>query len=72
MIAQKFSMDKWSDFNFEGPKVTSISNADGCNGNLKGISALVEGMGIEEVIARLEVTTCGSKKLSALISWRRR
>ena len=36
----------------------------GCNGNLKGIGSLVEGMDIDEVIARLEGTTCGSKKTS--------
>lgn len=36
----------------------------GCNGNLKGISALVKGMKVEDVIARLEGLTCGMKKTS--------
>lgn len=36
----------------------------GCNGNLKGISALVEGMKIDEVIARLEGIRCGGKPTS--------
>ena len=36
----------------------------GCNGNLKGISALVEGMKVDEVIARLEGIRCGGKPTS--------
>ena len=51
-------------FDVEDNKVKNVSYVAGCNGNLKGISALVEGMDIDEVIARLEGTTCGSKKTS--------
>lgn len=36
----------------------------GCNGNLKGISALVKGMKVEEVISRLEGIRCGYKSTS--------
>ena len=36
----------------------------GCNGNLKGIGSLVEGMQVNEVISRLEGTTCGMKNTS--------
>ena len=36
----------------------------GCNGNLKGIGALVEGMDINDVIARVEGVTCGMKSTS--------
>mgnify|MGYP005613117849 CR=1 FL=1 len=36
----------------------------GCNGNLKGIAALVEGMDIDEVITRVEGIRCGSKVTS--------
>ncbi|MBS6468366.1 MAG: TIGR03905 family TSCPD domain-containing protein [Bacteroides sp.] len=36
----------------------------GCNGNLKGISALVKGMKVEEVISRLEGIRCGYKLTS--------
>lgn len=36
----------------------------GCNGNSKGISALVKGMKVEDVIARLEGITCGMKNTS--------
>ncbi|MBR5332357.1 MAG: TIGR03905 family TSCPD domain-containing protein [Muribaculaceae bacterium] len=36
----------------------------GCDGNLKGISKLVEGMPAEEVILRLEGVCCGMKSTS--------
>ena len=36
----------------------------GCNGNLKGIAALVEGMKPEEVIERVEGIRCGFKNTS--------
>ncbi|SDE37070.1 TIGR03905 family TSCPD domain-containing protein [Sporomusa acidovorans] len=36
----------------------------GCNGNLKGISNLVEGMKVEDVINKLEGIKCGSKNTS--------
>jgi uncharacterized protein (TIGR03905 family) len=36
----------------------------GCNGNLKGISALVKGMPIEDVIKRLSGIKCGMKSTS--------
>ena len=51
-------------FEIEDNKVMSVSFTGGCNGNLKGISALVEGMDINEVITRLEGTTCGFKSTS--------
>lgn len=51
-------------FEIEDNKLKNVSYVVGCNGNLKGISSLVEGMDIDEVIARLEGTTCGAKKTS--------
>ncbi len=51
-------------FEVEDNKVKNVTYIGGCNGNLKGIGSLVEGMDIDEVIARLEGTTCGSKKTS--------
>jgi len=51
-------------FDIENGKLTNVSYLGGCNGNLKGIASLVEGMDIDEVIRRLEGTTCGSKKTS--------
>ena len=51
-------------FEIEDNKVKNVQYIGGCNGNLKGIGSLVEGMDIDEVIARLEGTTCGPKDTS--------
>lgn len=42
----------------------SLQVQGGCNGNLQGISKLVEGMPVEEVISRLDGIRCGSKATS--------
>lgn len=44
--------------------VTGVEFLGGCNGNLKGIGTLVEGMKAEEVIERLQGITCGFKSTS--------
>ena len=44
--------------------VRNIAFWGGCNGNLKGIGALVEGQKVEDVIARLEGIHCGMKSTS--------
>lgn len=36
----------------------------GCNGNLKGISSLVKGMKIDDIISRLDGIRCGMKNTS--------
>lgn len=51
-------------FEIEDGKLKNVEYVGGCNGNLKGISSLVEGMDIDDVIARLEGTTCGGKPTS--------
>lgn len=51
-------------FEIEDNKVKNVQFMGGCNGNLKGIGALVEGMDIDLVIDRLEGTTCGMKNTS--------
>jgi uncharacterized protein (TIGR03905 family) len=48
----------------EGNIVRSLKVTGGCSGNLQGIAKLVEGMEIDEVIARLEGVRCGSKRTS--------
>jgi uncharacterized protein (TIGR03905 family) len=45
-------------------KVRNVQFIGGCNGNLKGIGALVEGMDIDDVIARVEGIHCGMKSTS--------
>ncbi len=44
--------------------VTNVSFEGGCNGNLKGISALCEGMKAEDVIRRCKGICCGMKGTS--------
>ena len=51
-------------FDIEDGKVKNVQFLGGCNGNLKGIGSLVDGMDIDTVIARLEGTTCGLKATS--------
>ena len=51
-------------FDIQDGKLKDVQFLGGCNGNLKGISSLVEGMDVDEVIARLEGTTCGMKNTS--------
>ena len=36
----------------------------GCNGNLQGISRLVKGMKVDDVIAKLEGIRCGNRSTS--------
>ena len=51
-------------FDIEDGIVKNVTFLGGCNGNLKGIGSLVEGMHMDDVIARLEGTTCGMKDTS--------
>lgn len=51
-------------FDIEDGKLKNVQFIGGCNGNLKGISSLVDGMNVNDVIARLEGTTCGMKATS--------
>ena len=44
--------------------IESIEVIGGCNGNLKGISALLTGLRAEDAIRRLKGLTCGSKHTS--------
>lgn len=45
-------------------KLYNVSFMGGCNGNLKAISKLVEGMEVEKVISILKGNTCGYKNTS--------
>ena len=51
-------------FEVEDGLVKNVQFIGGCNGNLKGIAALVEGMPVDEVIQRVQSITCGSKSTS--------
>lgn len=51
-------------FDIEDGKLRNLEFLGGCNGNLKGIASLVEGMAVSDVIEKLEGTTCGMKPTS--------
>ena len=44
--------------------VENVHFEGGCNGNTKGVAALVKGMKVDDVIARLEGIRCGNKQTS--------
>ncbi|MDR2098224.1 MAG: TIGR03905 family TSCPD domain-containing protein [Spirochaetaceae bacterium] len=51
-------------FDITDGKVQSIQFEGGCNGNLKAISKLCEGMPAENVVKTLRGIQCGSKPTS--------
>ena len=48
----------------DSKKIESVKVTGGCNGNLKGICALLVGMDAEEAIKRMEGLRCGFKNTS--------
>lgn len=55
---------RFIDFDLEDGKIKNVVFTGGCNGNLKGIGALVEGMTAEDAIQRLTGIKCGFKPTS--------
>ena len=51
-------------FSVEDGKVCKVKFDGGCNGNGKGVAALVEGMDVAEAIRRMEGIKCGMKNTS--------
>ena len=51
-------------FDIENNKIRNVGFVGGCNGNLQGISRLVEGMDVDEAISRIEGIHCGYKSTS--------
>ena len=51
-------------FELQDGKVHNVAFVGGCNGNLKGISKLVEGRDAKEIIALLKGNLCGNKPTS--------
>lgn len=58
VCASKISFDLNDDI------ITEVKFEGGCNGNLKAISSLVEGMNAQELIGKLKGNTCGFKSTS--------
>lgn len=52
------------DFDLDGDIVRNVAFTGGCNGNLKAIGKLVEGMTAEQVAGILAGNTCGLKQTS--------
>ncbi len=52
------------DIEVDGDIIKSVKFTGGCNGNLQGVSRLVEGMKAEDAIARLRGIKCGFKPTS--------
>ena len=53
------------DFDIEDNKIYNLKFLGGCNGNLKGIAALVEGQDINEIKDKLKGIKCGMKEMKA-------
>lgn len=51
-------------FELENGIVKNVSFYGGCNGNLQGISKLVEGQKAEDVVEKLRGIKCGFKQTS--------
>ncbi|HJD43350.1 MAG TPA: TIGR03905 family TSCPD domain-containing protein [Candidatus Mediterraneibacter quadrami] len=51
-------------FDIVDHKVRNVSFRGGCNGNLQGISRLIDGMDVDEAIRRLDGIRCGFKTTS--------
>ena len=52
------------DFDVENGVIKDVKFEAGCNGNLKGLSSLVQGMKVDEVIEKIKGTTCGKRNTS--------
>ena len=52
------------EFELDGDIVKNVQFMGGCNGNLKALAALTEGMTVDQVCERLKGITCGLKNTS--------
>ena len=51
-------------FELDGNVVKNVSFMGGCNGNLKAVSKLVDGMTVEQIEGYLKGNTCGMRNTS--------
>ena len=51
-------------FDLEGDVVKNVAFTGGCNGNLKAVSNLVDGMTVEQIEGYLKGNTCGFRNTS--------
>lgn len=52
------------EFDIEGDVITNVKFHGGCNGNLKAVSKLVDGMTVEQIETKLKGNTCGPRPTS--------
>ncbi|HBB18864.1 MAG: TIGR03905 family TSCPD domain-containing protein [Ruminococcus sp.] len=60
----KMVCSKLIHFDLDGDVVTNVSFEGGCNGNLKAVSKLVDGMTVEQIEEKLKGNTCGMRPTS--------
>ena len=60
----KGTCSRFIDFDLEDGIVKNVVFTGGCNGNLKGLAALVEGIEATDAIKRLSGITCDMKPTS--------
>lgn len=51
-------------FDLEGDVVSNVSFVGGCNGNLKAVAKLVDGMTVDSIEKKLKGNTCGMRPTS--------
>ena len=51
-------------FDINGDVISNIAFTGGCNGNLKAISKLTDGMTVEQIESKLKGNICGMKNTS--------
>ena len=52
------------EFDIDGDVISNVSFLGGCNGNLKAISKLVDGLTVDQIEEKLKGNTCGRKETS--------
>ncbi len=52
------------EFDMNDGILSNVKFTNGCNGNLKAVASLVEGLPADEVVKRLQGITCGFKNTS--------
>lgn len=48
------------EFDIDGDVITNVSFQGGCDGNLKAISKLIDGMSVQEIENKLKGNKCGA------------
>jgi uncharacterized protein (TIGR03905 family) len=55
---------RYIEIDTNGGFIENVNFIGGCDGNASGLSSLLKGMNIDEVITKLEGTRCGFKNTS--------